>query len=220
MTQAISEVTNKPQITSAEFVRLRIFNDFLNSNDVSVYTFSSAYKPETIDGTVFTPLGGLLEVGPQSRNLKVTSGDTVIALSGISGNNMNVVLGTKIRGSEIEVYRGFYDDNMVLGNHYLRFTGIITSYNILEDYDDRDDMFTVAVAASSYKTVLENRIAGTKTNSESWKFFDQTDTSMDRVYSIANVQFDFGQEAGSRRTVPNVSGPVNNDTSTGTFLEP
>ena len=221
MSQAIPEVVNQPRITSAEFVKLKIFNDYNNVNDTSTYTFSSAYKRETINGQEYLPLGGLLEVGSQSRNLAVTSGDTIIALSGISGNNMNVVLGTKIRGSEIEVYRGFYDDNMILGNSYLRFTGIITSYNIIEDYDDKTDNFSVAVAASSYKTVLQNRIAGRKTNSESWKFFDPTDTSMDRVYSISNVQFDFGQEPTARRTAPGATGAGSSSPNpVGTFIQP
>jgi len=195
MTQNIVEVQDAPSITSAEFVKLTVYNDFSNVSDISTYTFSSAYKPEVIGGQTFLPLGGLLQVGGQNRQLSVTSSDTVISLSGVSGNNMSIVLGTKIRGSEIEVYRGFYDDNQVLGNTYLRFTGIITSYAVEEDRSEQNDVFTIAVAASSYKTVLENRITGRKTNSESWKFYNANDTSMDRVASIAGVQFDFGKDA-------------------------
>jgi hypothetical protein len=201
MAQNIPDVINQPVITSAEFVKLTIFNDFDDPSDTTTHTFSSAYKQETIDGQVFLPLGGLLQVGGQSRTLAVTAGDTVISLSGVSGNNIPIVLGTKIRGSEIEVYRGFYDDNLELGNVYLRFTGIITSYVVTEEREEQNDIFSVAVAASSYKTILENRVAGRKTNSESWKFFDPTDTSMDRVYSIAGVQFDFGQDPKTRRPV-------------------
>lgn len=192
MTQNIVEVQNTPSITTAEFVKLTIFNDFNDPTDTTTHTFSSAYKPEVIDGVTYLPLGGLLQVGAQNRDLEVTAGDTLISLSGISGNNIVIVAGTKIRGSEIEVSRGFYDGNMVLGNVYPRFTGIITGYGIQEDREGQKDDFTVAVAASSYKTILENRVAGRKTNSSSWKFFNPTDTSMDRVSSIAGVQFDFG----------------------------
>lgn len=205
MTQLIPEVQNTPSINSAEFVKLTIFNDVANIADVSVYTFSSSYKAEVIDGQTYLPLGGLLAVGSQNRDLRVTSGDTMITLSGVSGDNMNIVLDTKIRGSEVEIYRGFYNNNQILGNSYLRFTGIITSYNIAEEREGQDDNFTITVAASSYRTVLQNRIAGRKTNEKSWKFFDPTDTSMDRVYSIAGVQFDFGKDATSRRNAS--SGP-------------
>jgi len=194
MTQNIPEVQNTGAIKSAEFVKLTIFNDYTNPADTSTYTFSSAYKEELIDGDIYLPLGGLLQVGAQNRDLRVTAGDTMISLSGIDTNNIFIVLDSKIRGSEVEVWRGFYDNNNVLGNKYLRFTGIITSYAITEDREGQNDNFTVGVAASSYKTVLSNRVAGRKTNEESWKVFNPADTSMDRVYAISGVDFDFGQE--------------------------
>lgn len=206
MSQNIPEVQNTSQINSAEFVKLTIYNDFSNTANTSTYTFSSAYKSEVIGGTTYTPLGGLLAVGAQNRDLRVTAGDTTISLSGVSGNNIAIVLGTKVRGSEVEVYRGFYNNNQTLGNTYLRFTGIVTSYGITEDREGNEDNFTVSISASSYKTVLQNRIAGRKTNEESWKFFDSTDTSMDRVYSIAGVDFDFGQEPKGKQVIPGGGG--------------
>jgi hypothetical protein len=201
MSQNIPEVQNTPTIKSAEFVKLTVFNDFSIPSDTTTYTFSSAYKSETIDSVVYTPLGGLLQVGSQNRDLRVTSGDTIIALSGIGADNIFLVLGTKIRGSEVQVSRGFYNDQGILGNTYNRFRGIITSYGIQEDRSGNDDTFSVAVSASSYVNVLGNRVAGRKTNEESWKNFNPTDTSMDRVYSIAGVNFDFGGNVSSTTTI-------------------
>ena len=106
--QTIPEVgPNVVQINNAEFVKLTIFNEYGNTANTTVLTFSSSYQEETIANTVYTPLGGLLQVGAQNRNLRVTQGDTVISLSGIDGNNIQQVLSTKIRGSEVEVLRGF-----------------------------------------------------------------------------------------------------------------
>lgn len=207
MTQQIPEVgPNVTQITNAEFVKLTIYNEYGNTANTTTLTFSSSYQEETINGTVYTPLGGLLAVGAQNRNLRVTQGDTTIALSGIDGNNIVTVLGTKIRGSEVEVLRGFYDNNMVLTNTYPRFTGIITTYAITEEREGNQDDFTVSVGAASYKTVLENRIAGRKTNKESWQFFDPNDTSMNQVYAISGVQFDFGQDPKGKVVVPGGGG--------------
>lgn len=174
--------------------------------NVTVLTFSSSYKSETISGNVYDPLGGLLSVGSQVRNLRATSGETVIALSGIDGNNIYNVLATNIRGSEVEVLRGFYDNNFVLSNTYPRFRGIVTSYGISEDREGIDDNFTVSVGASSYKTVLENRIAGRKTNKESWRYFDSNDSSMDQVYAISGVGFDFGKKPSASQVVPGNGG--------------
>jgi hypothetical protein len=184
---------NKALVNNAEFVKLTIYNEYGNTANSNVYTFSSSYQEETIANVIYTPLGGLLGVGIQQRDIRVTSADTSISLSGIDGNNMFIVLANKIRGSEVEIIRGFYNNNYVLTNTAPRFSGIVTSYNITEEREDNNDNFTITLNASSFKSVLENRIAGRKTNSESWKEYNPTDTSMDRVPSIADRQFDFGQ---------------------------
>lgn len=203
----IPEVANnQPLVINAEFVKLTIFNEVGNTANTNVYTFSSSYKSETIANVTYTPLGGLLMVGVQNRDLRVTSADTSISLSGIDGNNIYVVLGTKVKGSEIEITRGFYDANYTLTNTYPRFTGIVTSYNISEDRSERQDNFTVTLNASSYKTILENRISGRKTNQQSWQVFNSTDTSMDRVYSLADQQFDFGKEPSASATTGSAAG--------------
>lgn len=201
----IPEVANSPTfINNAEFVKLTIYNEYGNAANVQVHTFSSAYREETIDGTVYLPLGGLLAVGTQPRDLRVTSADTSISLSGVSGNNMAIVLGTKIKGSKLEILRGFYSNNFILTNAYPRFTGIVTSYAITEDletnFNENGDNFTIVLNASSYKTVLENRIAGRKTNKSSWQVFNSTDTSMNNVYSIADQSFDFGMDPKKKAT--------------------
>ena len=193
MTNIIPEVgTTVTNIISAEFIRLTIFNDYTNTNIVNTYTFSSSYQMETIDGVEYTPLGGLLAVGAQQKDLRVTEADTSISLSGIDGNNINLVLANKVKGSQLEILRGFYSDTYVLGNVYPRFNGYITNYSITEDRQDQDDNFTVIVNASSFKSVLENRVAGRYTNKESWRSFSPNDASMDNVYSISGRTFDFG----------------------------
>lgn len=185
---------NKPLVNNAEFVKLTIYNEYGNTANNNVYTFSSSYKSETINGETYGPLGGLLAVGVQQRDIRVTSADTSISLSGIDGNNMAIVLGSLIRGSKLEITRGFYDNNYVLTSNAHRFTGIVTNYQISEERQDQDDNFTITLNASSFKSVLENRIAGRKTNSESWKEVNPTDTSMDRVPSLADKMFSFGME--------------------------
>jgi hypothetical protein len=216
----ISEVANSPpSINTAEFVRLTIYNESGNPANVTVHTFSTAYKSETIGGVVYLPLGGLLAVGAKPKDLRVTSADTSMSLSGVSGNNMSIVLGTKIKGSKLEISRGFYDNNYNLTSTYTRFTGIVTSYGIAEDletnFNGSTDNYVITVNASSYKTVLENRITGRKTNKSSWQVFNSTDSSMNNVYSIADQKFDFGMDAnkkaaagsggsGGSRTAPDI----------------
>jgi len=185
----IPQVNNVPYVNNAEFVKLTIVNP--NSSTV-VHTFSSSYKNETIAGTSYVALGGLLMVGTQQRDLRVSSADTTVTLSGLSSDNIYLVLGTQIKGSLIEIYRGFYDDNYNLVNSVKRYDGIITSYTITEDRENTTDNFIISVNCSAYKVVLENRIAGRKTNSQSWKEFDPTDISMDQVQALDGAYFNFG----------------------------
>jgi hypothetical protein len=204
---------NKAYVNSAEFVKLTIYNEYANVANTSVYTFSSAYQYQTIDSTTYTPLGGLLAVGVQQRDIRATSADTSISLSGIDGNNIYAVLDTngKIRGSKVEIIRGFYGGDGNVANNYVltssahRFTGIVTSYNITEQRQDQDDNYTVTLNASSFKVVLENRIAGRKTNENSWKEFNSNDSSMDNVFSLSGYSFDFGKAPITKATNPSAA---------------
>ena len=190
----IPQVNNVPYVNNAEFVKLTIINP---DSSTTVHTFSSSYKSETIDGSVYTPLGGLLAVGTQQRDLRVTSSDTSISLSGLMSENIYIVLGTQIKGSTIEIWRGFYNDNYILVNTVRRYTGVITSYSIQEEISDETDNFTVSINCSAYKSILENRLAGRKTNSNSWKQYNPTDISMDKVQALDNTYFDFGKVVNS-----------------------
>ena len=105
---------NKPLVNNAEFVKLTIYNEYGNTANNNVYTFSSSYQEETIDGLIYSPLGGLLAVGVQQRDIRATSADTSVSLSGIDGNNMAIVLGSLIRGSKLEITRGFYNNNYII----------------------------------------------------------------------------------------------------------
>ncbi|MFY8211565.1 MAG: hypothetical protein ACOVLB_02690 [Candidatus Nanopelagicus sp.] len=183
---------NKTNINSAEFVKLTIYNDVNNPTDISVYTFSSSFKAETINDQIYSPMGGLLAVGIQQRDIRVTSADTSLMLSGISGDNIYVVLANKIRGSRLDITRGFYNNQFVMTSTAHRFTGIVTSYNISEERHDLVDNYTVTLNASSFRYVLENRVAGRKTNKESWQSFYPGDGSLNNLYSISDQQFDFG----------------------------
>jgi hypothetical protein len=185
----IAQVDNVDKVRSAEFVKLTV----VNTGTDEVYTFSTSFKHENINGQDYTPMGGLVNIGQQQRDLRVTSFDTSISLVGIDPVNINLVLGKNIRGSEIEIYRGFYDDNYQLVNSVLRFTGIVTSYTVSETREGSDDMFGIVINCSSYKTVLENNVGGRRTNRDTWTYFyASTDTSMDGVEKLSGAYFDFG----------------------------
>lgn len=184
---------NSPQIIHAEFVRLTV------GTVETVYTFCNAAAPVTVNGITFSNLGALLSVGDVQRDIKGTSDDMTIQLTGIDPTNVGIILGTKIKGSLVEIWRGFLDSNNQIitsptTQFFKRYQGIISSVSINEDFNSqaRTRIATCSIACSSMRRILENRLSGIKTNQKSWQSFYSGDTSMNRVLEVANTYFDFG----------------------------
>jgi len=181
------------QINHAEFVRLTV------GTAATVYTFCNAAAPITVSGITFTNLGALLSVGDVQRDIKATSDDMTIALTGIDSSNIALILSSDIKGSLVEVWRGFFDSNNQIittptTQFFKRYQGIINSVSITEDFNSeaRTRIATCSISCSSMRRILENRLSGVKTNQSNWQFIYSGDTSMNRVSEISNTFFDFG----------------------------
>jgi hypothetical protein len=191
----INAVTS-PSIRHSEFVRLTLGKPGFQT----VYTFCNAAAPITVSGITFSNLGALLNVGDVQRDMKATSDDMTIALTGIDAANIVVILSNEIKGSLVEVWRGFFDaNNQIITTPTLqffkRYQGIVNNVGITEDFNTeaRQRIATCSISCSSMRRILENRISGVKTNENSWKFLYGNDTSMDRVAEISATYFDFGK---------------------------
>lgn len=184
---------NSSSINHAEFIRLTM--------PTFTYTFCNAAGAITVDGIVFDGLGDLVQLSDIQRDIKATSSDLTISLTGINGSNVGIVLSSDIKGSLIEVWRGFLDsDNQIITTptqqFFKRYQGIVNNMSINESFDTqtRTRIATCAVSCASFRVVLENRISGVKTNSVNWKLLHPNDTSMDRVAPIVATYFDFGKK--------------------------
>lgn len=202
---------NSASIRHAEFVKLSLGQPVTNT-----YTFCNAAGPVTVDGTTYSNLGALLSVGDVQRDIKATSDDMTIQLTGIDPASIALILSSDIKGSLIEVWRGFLDSNNQIittptQQFFKRYQGIINNVAITEDFNTeaRIRVATCSISCSSMRRILENRISGIKTNTSSWQFFYSGDTSMDRVQEISNQFFDFG--APPKQQTQSSDG--NNDTS-------
>lgn len=183
---------NGAQINHAEFVKLSV------GDPATVYTFCNAGAPITVDGITFSNLGALLNVGDVQRDVKATSDDMTIALTGIDPTMVSLILSSDIKGSIVEVWRGFFDSNNQIittptTQFFKRYQGIINNVSITEDFKENSRVATCSISCSSMRRVLENRISGVKTNQSSWQFLYPNDTSMNRVSEISNQFFDFGK---------------------------
>lgn len=182
---------SSPSINYGEFIKLTTAS--------ATYTFCNAASPITVDGTTYSNLGSLLSIGDIKRETKATSGDLTISLTGVDGANVAVILGADIKGSLVEVWRGFFDsNNQIITSPSLqffkRYQGYVGNFSVTEDWNEkmRSRVATCSISCSSFRTILQNRISGLKTNPTVWKNFYPNDTSMDRVPVIASTFFDFG----------------------------
>lgn len=182
---------DSPSIRHAEFIRLT-----MPSN---VYTFCNAAAPITVNGMTFTNLGSLLSLSEIKRDIKANSSDLSISLTGVDGTNVSIVLSSDIKGSRVEVWRGFLDSNNQIiqtptQQFFKRYQGIISNYSVTEDWNEqlRSRVATVGISCASFRTILENRVGGVRTTPKIWQVFYPGDTSMSRVPSIAGSYFDFG----------------------------
>lgn len=85
------------------------------------------------------------------------------------------------------------------GGLYQFFNGYINSFTISETWleEVRSFVGVVTVAASSIQLILKNRVAGRYTNDNSWQFFNNGDTSMNRVAFISTINYLFGKGASA-----------------------
>jgi len=192
----ITPVDNTNNIRIADFVRL--------TTPDGTYRFATTASSLTIgavDAQPFQALGQLVKVGDAVKDIKSTANETTITLVGIDQTMLGLVLGQNIKGSQLEMWHGFFDTNGALitaggsGGLYQFFNGYVNSFAISEQWNEesRSFMGAITVAASSIQLILQNRTAGRFTNNNSWTFYNPTDTSMNRVSFVTTINYLFGK---------------------------
>lgn len=193
----IVPLQNTNNIRMADFVRI--------TTPSGVYRFSTAPSSLTIpavDTEPFNGLSQLVQVGEVQRDIKSTANETVITLVGLDTALLGWVLGQQIKGSQLQMWHGFFNTNGTLittggtGGLYQFFNGYINSFQITEQWIEQVRMFVgkVTVSASSIQIILQNRTAGRFTNNNAWQFFNAGDSSMKRVAFIQNINYFFGKD--------------------------
>jgi hypothetical protein len=194
-------LANTSTIGTALFVKLEV--DYYKATAAAtptsqVLTFSDFYRNITFDSVTYTGLGSLLGVSSTTSELKSSNSSVTITISGIPNTSTEEIVNSRIKGSKITVYRAILDDyNLMAGispNPVGRFFGFVNNYSLEEEYniEDRTAKSSISLICSSVQELLDNKIAGRKTNPSSQKTFYSTDVSMDRVPNLVGANFNFG----------------------------
>ena len=170
--------------------------------DYEVLTFSDYHKTLNIAGTDYVGLGQLVNISNTSGSLRAAPEDVTISISGIPSANVSAVLNNRIKGSEVKIYRAFFDPNTgellnITGNPAGKFQGVINNFDLSDDLDMGSDTgsFTLILTATSVVELLNNKFSGRRTNPADHREWYPNDASMDRVPSLAKANFNFGAPA-------------------------
>jgi hypothetical protein len=191
----IAPVQNTNNIRFADFVRV--------ITPSATYYFATTPTALTVSGIgTFDGLGSLVGIGDVQRDIKSTANQTSVTLVGIDTALLGWVLSQEIKGSQITMWKGFFNTDGTLitgggtGGLYQYFYGYINNFSIGEQWMEEARMYvgTIAVSASSIQIILQNRVAGRFTNDQSWQFYNPADTSMARVGYISTIYYPFGKQ--------------------------
>jgi hypothetical protein len=202
MSNNIPPIQNTNNIRMADFIRVTTQDSTGATIIYRLASTPSALTIPAVDSEPFDALGSLVKVGDVQRDIKSTANETSITLVGINTAELGWVLSNKIKGSLIEMWHGFFDDNNELittggtGGLYKFFTGYVNSFNITEQWFEEARMYygVINVNASSIQIILQNGTSGRYTNNNSWNFFTAGDTSMNRVAIIQQINYFFGKD--------------------------
>ena len=192
----ITPVENTNNIRMADFVRV--------VTPSATYRFATTASPLTIpavDSQPFDALGSLVKINDVQRDIKSTANQTTITLVGIDTALLGWILSQQSKGSQIEMWHGFFDKEGALittggtGGLYKFFTGYISSYSISEQWMEEARAYVgiITANANNIQTILQNRTAGRFTNDNAWQYFNPGDTSMNRVAFIQTINYAFGK---------------------------
>lgn len=176
----------------------------LNIPAYGILRLSTFHKEITItesDGFdyAYSPAGILMSVSESVSELRASSVETAVGLTGIPIEYAQGVQAVRIKGSRIEIRRVFTDPMTdepldIAGNPIFMFQGVVTNYGFSEQYNEFSDESSLVInlSCSSLVDMLNTKITGRRTNQESMNLFYPSDSSFNRITNLIGRPFDFG----------------------------
>lgn len=201
----MNNLENYAHIKTALFVKMEI-EEYRTAPSAGYATetllFSNHDTRITHNSETFIPLGRLVEISSPQSAVRANSNQLTVTVSGVPGTSVKEIIYSKIKGSPITVWRGFFDannnliDTSPMSNPAQRFVGFVNNYAIADEWNeiDRTNFTTVTFECNSSVDVLANKTSGRKTNPSSNNTFYPYDRSMDRTLVLSKQKFNFGAQ--------------------------
>jgi len=162
-----------------------------------------------------------MSVSESVSELRATSVETAIGLTGIPTEYAQGVQAVRIKGSRVEIRRVFTDPTTdaplaISGNPVFMFQGVVTNYGFSETYNEwsSDSSLIINLSCSSLVDMLNTKISGRRTNQESMLQYYPGDSSFNRITNLIGRPFDFGAPV-TKTAATQVSQPGTTSMNTG-----
>lgn len=196
------DLSSYTSIQSHLFVRIEVeyYKDSAGAAPISkTLLFSDRRDSFTIGSDTYVGVGNLMGITSASSEIRTSSGELSITIAGIPNTSVYEIVNSRIKGCPVRIYRGVFNAETgafitATGNPMARYRGFVNNYALNEEYDinTRTSTNTITLICNSSIDVLQNKVAGRKTNPTSEKKFFPNDVSMDRVPTLKNATYDFG----------------------------
>ena len=189
----LTQLANETEHWLIDFVELK-----MDDSDASkIIRLCSHYADLDIGSDTYNAAAHLLSIGSTADNIEATDDSLAIGLSGIDSSVTAAVLGSKVPGSEVNIYRGFFnqDTGLLIDTPYLVWSGLASGYSINDAYDlENDDAIVIQLECKSLLSSIMERQSGLYTSVSSFQATHSSDTSMEFVAGLATKKFNFGKE--------------------------
>lgn len=193
---------DQSHVRTALFVKIDV-KEYWNAGSYSevILAFSDHNADKTINGVTYTALGQLMGVTSGVNELRATSNPVTISISGIPNTSIQQIVNSKLKGSRVSILRGYFNQagNPITGvqTYVGRYNGYVNNYALVEEYNSLlgTASNTIQLECSSWIDLLNNRVAGRRTNSGSQNRFFPNDRSFDRVFGLANQEIYINKDA-------------------------
>ncbi len=189
----LTQLSNETEHWLIDFVELK-----MDASDPSkIIRLCSHYANLDINADTYNAAAHLLSIGSTTDNIEATDDSLTIGLSGIDSSVTAAVLGSKVPGSEVNIYRGFFneDSGVLVDTPYLVWSGLASGYSITDTYDSEiDDAIVIQLQCKSLLSSIMERQSGLYTSVSSLQAIHSSDTSMEFVAGLATRKFNFGKE--------------------------
>jgi hypothetical protein len=147
----------------------------------------------------FIATSGLMSVGVITDDLEAKDAPLTIALDGIRREFIATVLSTKIKGSAISLYRGFYDQETgrLIGKPIKRWVGRVDGISVSDSSNielEQQEGSLITLDCRNIVSLIRDKQSGIYTSESSWNRHYPLDTSMHNVAGLVDRQFNFGKE--------------------------